>query len=957
VDDFSAARQFSYDQIPDWCDFTLWADCDDVIDGAEHLRKIGAKLPPEAVGTMHLYDYARDEHGNPLCELWRERLVRNIPHHLKWKLPVHEVLEVPGQIVPVQEVVWRHLPDPGRPERDPERNLQILLNAYENGDHSPRTLIYIGTEAMTLGKSEQAIDFFKKYEQAETQITDEKCQAFHKLSITLRMDGDERLDEAEEYALKAISIHPDWADGYLDMADISLRRGQWARALQFCEEARQKGQPETMLIINPMEYDFQIRLMRAAALGELGHGDEALAETIKLVEAMPDRDDLRFQAMRLQTMAKTKAAVESILELREVLVRHDENAKAAKLMECIPYFALEDDRIAQARLDQREMTLHLTEPETYAAYYRDNPNEAPFEWTGIKPEDAHENFHRLQFLRDNLQKIADGRSLKDLRVLDLTANDGWMAANLSHFGVGRIDCMDLNAGACARTRARREEYPAIGEVVCDDLHRAPDHLTVHSYDAVILFETIEHVPDPEATMRVLVRMCKKGGRVFVSTPEGAYENGNIPNWDHVEYKGHLRAMPADELARLLAPHGIIEGFALNQGLVVGALRPAPRKGKVVFFAGGAECAPESIVTTGLGGSETALCKMAERFARRGYEVEVYSKTTGLRGDHMSVDADAEMNGQVLYLPAALWDPGDPCDLFVSSRIPEVFDRTIRATHRWLWLHDADYGDFRITPERIARTTGVLVMSEFQRNLLADAYPDALGAANMIVTRNGIEASLYADALPDKKPIVVYTSSPDRGLDVLLDLWPEVVKRVPDAELHFAYAPVYFQFAEQSPPLAAFKKQVDALEAECENVHNHGSLSQPAIADLFRTAKVWAYPSWNSMYDQPFPEISCISAMEAQAAGLVPVTVDYGALKETVKWDRIPLQGGDRWGSEVEAGMVNAIVAALTKPEPIREAATKRVPALQLDWDGVVDQWEGLLADTQGDAPAPVEATA
>jgi hypothetical protein len=34
---------------------------------------------------------------------------------------------------------------------------------------------------------------------------------------------------------------------------------------------------------------------------------------------------------------------------------------------------------------------------------------------------------------------------------------------------------------------------------------------------------------------------------------------------------------------------------------------------------------------------------------------------------------------------------------------------------------------------------------------------------------------------------LYTSSPDRGLDFLLELWPRVREQVPDAELHCAYA--------------------------------------------------------------------------------------------------------------------------------------------------------------------------
>jgi len=256
--------------------------------------------------------------------------------------------------------------------------------------------------------------------------------------------------------------------------------------------------------------------------------------------------------------------VRRILALREDLVRHDENLAAYKLMtECVPFFATEHPLIALVRDQQREMCLHLVDPAAYADYYGANPHERPFEeqYPGATVDNAHQMFHRVAFLRAGLGWI-DARSdghRSEIRTLDLACNDGWMAANLALAGYC-CDGIDLNPDCVKRAtlRAGRSDGGDMGRFVCDDVLNAPGHFKPGSYDAVVAFEVVEHVAAPHALMETMVEMAKTGGRLYVSTPNGVDHGGDLPTWDHVEPKGHVRVYTPATFRALLERYGTVE---------------------------------------------------------------------------------------------------------------------------------------------------------------------------------------------------------------------------------------------------------------------------------------------------------------------------------------------------------------------------------------------------------------
>jgi glycosyltransferase involved in cell wall biosynthesis len=504
-----------------------------------------------------------------------------------------------------------------------------------------------------------------------------------------------------------------------------------------------------------------------------------------------------------------------------------------------------------------------------------------------------------------------------MRVLDVGCHDGFVGMFLLHewdrVKQGEqldVDGLELHPRGVAE--ARRRGYRIVKQGAAEE---ADQLFMPGTYDAVVAYELLEHVPDMNATLAVLERLLTDDGVIYVSTPDGTFGNGGNPH--------HLRALRSIDLAELLRRRGVLQNMGVGEDTIcVGAYKPhgrccfpscrceyshrgdCPRDrplGELVIHTGPGweRWSPLDIDQKGLGGSETAAVKLADALSDEGWTVTVYG------------DVDQGVHRNVVYRHHETFDPLERRDVFIASRYPELFDRPVNAHRRMLWLHDTDCGD-RLTPERARQVDHVLALSGWHQMNLITHYP-FLGDRVEII-RNGISLDRFQVSETRKHrraKRLLYTSSPDRGLDVLLELWPRIRKRAPGATFEHTYAPVYQRIAAQDPALAAFHERVQKL-SEQKGVVALGSLSQPALAQRMLESLVWCAPSYNGNIGAPFYETSCIGAMEAQAAGLHVVASAWGALTETViLGDLIDEEPNtDEW----RARLVDAIVEGLTSPQ-------------------------------------------
>lgn len=283
----------------------------------------------------------------------------------------------------------------------------------------------------------------------------------------------------------------------------------------------------------------------------------------------------------------------------------------------------------------------------------------------------------------------------------------------------------------------------------------------------------------------------------------------------------------------------------------------------------------------LGGSQSALCYLAAALAKLGHEVFLLN---GISEATKSRGVICLPWQQVLAANSAYQSLVESWDVLIvlNQAGAGVKLRKILAKHTRLvlWTQQVPHLDvmqgLRDKNEQ-AVYDGIAFVSNWQRDRFFETF--AIAPEKTTVLRNAIAPAFAqqfksSDRIVDHKlepPILAYTSTPFRGLDLLLDIFPQIRQAYPGTRLKvFSSKKVY-----QLPP-SVDESEYGTLYHKCRQiagVEYFGSISQPELAQELRSVSVLAYAN-------TFEETSCIAVMEAMASGCYVVTSDLAALPET-----------------------------------------------------------------------------
>lgn len=113
---------------------------------------------------------------------------------------------------------------------------------------------------------------------------------------------------------------------------------------------------------------------------------------------------------------------------------------------------------------------------------------------------------RLHIVFDVFLKDVD---LRERRVLDAGCGTGWFSQAACYRGA-RVTALDIGPRLLGQVRRKCDAKTVVGDVL--DLEFADD-----SFDVVISSECIEHTRDPRRAVRELIRVCRPGGLVAITS--------------------------------------------------------------------------------------------------------------------------------------------------------------------------------------------------------------------------------------------------------------------------------------------------------------------------------------------------------------------------------------------------------------------------------------------------------
>ena len=238
--------------------------------------------------------------------------------------------------------------------------------------------------------------------------------------------------------------------------------------------------------------------------------------------------------------------------------------------------------------------------------------------------------------------------------------------------------------------------------------------------------------------------------------------------------------------------------------------------------------------------------------------------------------DKPMGGtELMYEELMKRLPQEYKDKFSIFNYPAYADTT-KPTIYWNQLsHDQNAVQFLSTPENVEAINQFVFVSNWQAEQFRKTFN--IPGYKTTVLKNACIGVEQRQAGARDKVRLCYTSTPWRGLDVLLKAW-EILKPQ-DCELHiFSSTKIYGKdFAINNENY--YQELYDKCEA-LPNVVYRGSVSNEELRKELHTFDILAYPN-------TFEETSCIAVIEALSAGLRVVTSNLGALPETTEgWARM-----------------------------------------------------------------------
>lgn len=341
----------------------------------------------------------------------------------------------------------------------------------------------------------------------------------------------------------------------------------------------------------------------------------------------------------------------------------------------------------------------------------------------------------------------------------------------------------------------------------------------------------------------------------------------------------------------------------------------------------------------LGGMQSAVCYLSREFTRQGHRVSLFNGSA----------TDAVVQGIAVYGFARRFaELQQDQDVFISiscsgrSIRPLIGDRPLILCTG----HNTNEPSMQVLhdPQERDSWDRYVFKSSWQAETMQRKF--SLDENKIKIIGNGVSPAFAQLGerrsfffLENRPPVLYYSSTPFRGLEVLAQAFPAIAAACPgiSAKIYSSMAP-YHGLGQDSTYASLYDL--------CRRVGMDyvGSLSQPALAKAVSEADMLAFPS-------TYAETSCMTVMEAMANSALIVSRALGAIPETTAGFASLLTrqpGGDQTPlpQRFAAQVVTAVTAARRAPQrtALHLQMERRYCMANYSWAGKAREWESLLQD-------------
>jgi glycosyltransferase involved in cell wall biosynthesis len=336
---------------------------------------------------------------------------------------------------------------------------------------------------------------------------------------------------------------------------------------------------------------------------------------------------------------------------------------------------------------------------------------------------------------------------------------------------------------------------------------------------------------------------------------------------------------------------------------------------------------------GVGGVETTYVMLSEAFHKMGHNVFLFCKCT-----------EEHSHNGVIYVP---WDK-----LFEYT----CYNPSVVITSRWfdilpqfnikkvIWVQDAYFS--MPDPATWGTASNYVCSSQWHKEYIAERFGLGLSQKKLSIIPLGIKKSQF-NWVPKVPGRAIYSSNPDRGLYILLEMWPKLMEKIPGLHLVVTYGweglATWNGDTAWQDGIVQQKAYVTGKAEEFGNIELTGRLTKERLYGEMGQAEICLYPN-------NFFETFCLTGLESQASGVPMITSCMGAMRTTLYPGCNVLIEGSPYSEAYQEEFISQADLLMNNKgwlTSCQTACREYIAKTPCDWDDIAKIWQERILWVEG----------